>query len=62
MKTVYVCSPFRPVGADPKKELRENIEVAKELANLLPCRGIRWNVRICCSLNSWMMKIFIKGI
>lgn len=39
MKTIYVCSPFRPVGPNPQKEMRENIEVAKRVCKQAVLQG-----------------------
>ena len=39
MKNVYICSPLRPVGTDPKKELQNNIEIAKQACRLAISKG-----------------------
>lgn len=39
MKNVYICSPLRPVGPDSKKELKNNIEIAKQACRLAISKG-----------------------
>lgn len=39
MKSVYICSPLRPVGPNPKKELQNNIEIAKQACRLAMSKG-----------------------